>query len=404
VDSSNKGCATCAKGNEQGNGSDYIHVGEGGAWFIGAQNTIKYCIALSADFGVDRARAEQAVAGAFERWSAYMTKKHVYTRVSEAGRLAVKTEYLHACNGSEDLKFYLGLQPPHSAWQGQEAASVAKSVRTSYDLFKGWGKGFIWLTPPGTVVPDYSPETSDFPNWRLDENLDIILTHELGHVYGVEHVENTVMRYNIANFLKRFPGDKLALPLSIDYAEELKVCGDCVMNFRGSLGWVTMENGKITRNMPAENFELLTGQKPAGNGENIYGNIRGDKKSGFSLEISDGVNTFSFPVEFNFENSLSFSDSAKIFHYSKSTQVNANTVATMNNLVARGGGTTPGKIVTKSGVTLELSLNRNMMATAPPPDNDYQHRAPILGPLNISYILNGQIRPLLMVNAAELNK
>src|SRR5581483_9549815 len=88
----------CAKGNEQGNGSDYVHVGDGSAWFLDASRTIKYCYILSPNFGASETRALQAVDTAFSRWSDYIAKKRVYSQQVLNAQLAINHSRLPACD------------------------------------------------------------------------------------------------------------------------------------------------------------------------------------------------------------------------------------------------------------------------------------------------------------------
>ncbi|MGZ3693350.1 MAG: hypothetical protein ACXWQO_04040 [Bdellovibrionota bacterium] len=94
------------------------------------------------------------------------------------------------CDGTEDLKIYYGVE--------NESVREAKKLYDnpaafahleSYDEQTGQGKGFIWIAR--------SPEILFHPYHRL-----ALLIHEMGHAFGHDHIEGTIMDGNIAGILK----------------------------------------------------------------------------------------------------------------------------------------------------------------------------------------------------------
>jgi len=175
-------------------GGDNFRPEHKSAWFLqDTSREIKYCIENSSDFSSDTHILNLYVDHAFTHWKKYFDNKHL--SYNKRGEVFFKTNFLSNCNGNEDLTFYFGISNQKiEKEKKQHDAPVAFAVREKYNHQQGWGKGYVWVTNPNTV-------REDFPNWNVPSALFKILTHEIGHILGCGHVDNTIMRSDIARFI-----------------------------------------------------------------------------------------------------------------------------------------------------------------------------------------------------------
>ncbi len=134
------------EGQDRGNGTDYVPAEDEGAWFADPNKTIVYCVDVSADFGLPREKVESIVEQSFGAWQTYVAEKQIRTDIPFA-------RYRKAeCSGVVDLTFYFGKEPVagHVLSKGRR---LGAAVRTSYDPKTGWGSGYIWIAPHGSVAP-----------------------------------------------------------------------------------------------------------------------------------------------------------------------------------------------------------------------------------------------------------
>ena len=194
-----------------GNGSDYFPAEHGSAWFLGSRK-IRWCREGFDDEG--------AIAWAFERWRRYLVKKELNDaryhpeRVRQPGDpvLAMSHEPMERCDGSEDLKFYLGVEDERvKRYLPYYVNPIGFAERESYDPATGWGKGLVWV--------------------GRREGLRPVLVHELGHVAGCGHVTDTVMDADLAGLIAGDRVSKLFNSSSIDWwgksYRELLLCETC---------------------------------------------------------------------------------------------------------------------------------------------------------------------------------
>ncbi len=384
--SSNPACGvSCSHGNEQGNGSDYIHEDEGYAWFLNSKKTIHYCVNMASSFGVDKKAAESAIEEAFARWRDYIHKKKIFADYWPELQLTTNAQRLATCDGKEDLTFYLGLGRPKGILSSDR---VAATVQTSFDPFARWGKGLIWVTSSGTIIPDELQKEVVFPDWAQSYNLAGILTHELGHVYGNDHVEGTIMAHEIANamleneeFRRRFLG-------SIDGTQELKVCYDCMVNAKGSLGIILgnyRPHASEAKNMLdtiSRNFKVMTGHDPKGSAFEIEARLVQSDNENWELQVSEGSEKYAFPIKLNMNSLLNFSGQP-IFRRTYGERFSmpgagAGTAISRDSS-EHDGISLEGTLQTAQGTSLPIVLTRNLVVSESPHPNKG-------APLMISYL------------------
>ena len=246
-------------GFEAGNGTDNEKFG-GTSWFLNQNRSVSYCYDESATFFVSKDDVEKGLADAFEQWRAYVDAKKINARRVAAGnsKLTLATTFVlkPRCDGSEDLKFYLGSDNARvKDYRKNYESPVAFAGQTAYDPVQGWGKGFVWLAPAGSIDP-----VQQFPNWHLSlATFNAVILHEVGHVLGCGHVSGTIMDENLSALLQHL----IAAPFSflkIDSTRELAVCADCEVVTSGSVG-----GSESFTASARQTFSYFTG-KPAGVG------------------------------------------------------------------------------------------------------------------------------------------
>jgi hypothetical protein len=218
---------------------------------------------------------------------------------------------LKACQGNEDLTFKLGtLDTQDRAEISKHVRPASFALRQSYDIKKGWGKGFIWVAPIGFLnESDQSGETQ-YPDWRRSYSLEGILLHEWGHVFGTPHVDGTVMSKNIYLQVISTIEERRKFATKIDYTRELVV--NSLRDFRqhGQLGTFRYYiNPERIEDTTAANFLRLTGRARVGEIKSWYQVL--DKKE--FLNVSDDQGEFQFELTEKKGNASHSTDYVSVF-------------------------------------------------------------------------------------------
>lgn len=308
--------STFSEGDERGNGADITQASDSSAWFARSNRTIQICYEVAPQFGVSTARIETTIKGAFAKWEEYIAAKGVMKLArssKEAWGLSSQVSVNKSCAGNEDLVFKFGILDADvtQAMSGRKNP-VALSVRTKYDPVARWGAGFVWVASSGSLGSDPGyfgfgmDGTKDFPNWTVQDSLEGLVLHEVGHILGNEHVAGTIMDANISHHL-------MGQPLTSSYSISLKTVDSfyqlmswrlCDCKAEGVLG-IDQDAFNPDRSNPAapplkhldttaQNFLLLTGRASIGK---ISAQLVFDKETVLSLVVSDSVGTYDFPIE-----------------------------------------------------------------------------------------------------------
>lgn len=252
-------------GGVNGGGSDHFPEDFGSAWFLDSTpgRTIKVCFQKdAASFPMNDKDIQDAFKFAMDSWEKYIQDKSVNESDPEDPRdpasylIVTKYEILPKC-GNEDLAIYLG-------YTNQMISDVRAKLfdpdgfahKISYDLDKGWGKGFIWLK--GIEDFKFLWDKNDFLN------LKGIFIHELGHVFGNDHRDGTIMSSEFSEMLQPefyrggFLWDLYKFHMtSIDWSEELVQCLSCKLLHEDGMLW--LPGSKFEK----ETFKYLTGVYPS---------------------------------------------------------------------------------------------------------------------------------------------
>jgi hypothetical protein len=251
-------------GGGAGNGAKIFDA----AWFT-EHRTINWCIAGENQLGVPTPQVIATISKAFAIWNEYLDAKGLQENLPSklnpnelSPRLFAGQKFHQDCYPMIDLVFYLGPIPQvvADAKAKYYDTAIAFSHSIGYSIEKGRGLGFIWIR--GAKVAG-----EEELNWADTRNLLGIFLHELGHVFGCQHVDGTIMHKNIASTIRR----KEELPkvqekfeaglysrdflTGIDFERELY--------FMPILQFAGLSNARSNPDHVAS-FEFLTGRKPLG--------------------------------------------------------------------------------------------------------------------------------------------
>ena len=201
-------------GTSSGGGNGYSN--RGNPWFLENTVRVNYCIDLDEQaMGVSAARAAELVRSALQYWknSFALSLRNEYGpgELVPFGQVRIATQdFLQSpCSDSTPLRFQLGrlATPQQEQLIGLNHDLIGIAMRTAYDNVNMRGSGFVFITPQTgplkTRAAGFSEEA-----WSTCDGcvLELALRHELGHVFGVEHVGDGDMNWNfMANhFLAEF--------------------------------------------------------------------------------------------------------------------------------------------------------------------------------------------------------
>lgn len=281
-------------GGYSGGGGDHQDIGTGTAWYIGNKK-ISYCIEKSANFGVGTVDLQQTFEKAAATWRQYILQRHIQMDLPPEHRLNLNFQYQGACQGSENLRLYFGVDSPEVVEAKKKYQKpYALSYRESYDVATGMGKGFIWLAQTGSLFP-LAGDTG-FPNWTKPFTVHGMMLHELGHVLGVGHLDGTIMREEM-----------MATMQLMDSSEEWSLKrGEAKLTNIDDIKILFLRNyfdlvipGRLTyRQDPLETaaiFHLFMGRNPVGEVQTSFINgtpfkwILGDDRGQVTFDISSSV-------------------------------------------------------------------------------------------------------------------
>lgn len=201
-----------ANGTDVGSAGDNVPDEHLAAWFVAGHGPIRVCFEVAPDFGVTRAEARAALVEALRLWGKYF----------EPRRIALEPRYaIDHCSADTELAVYFGVESARvKAAKGQFYNPTAFVHREKFDRDIPRGKGFVWVAKQASIRA-----APPFPDWRRGGRLLAVLLHELGHVYGSDHVPGTIMAAEISELLdSAWSETELA---RIDHCRELAPCNYC---------------------------------------------------------------------------------------------------------------------------------------------------------------------------------
>lgn len=273
----------------------------GNPWWLRNTEEVRWCLELDAET-VSVGPAQ--VTALFDRALAYW--RHEFTILGESGdtvpSLGTQRFAQVACSEPRvDLRLVLGagaLRPEERDYFGERLGDVVGiAVRTSYDTVMLRGRGFIYVMGDPYELKDINTPNGTFRPWTREQRLFRVLVHELGHVFGLPHVEHTVMD---ADGPAYWAHEWWELNSSND-SNELKSWGavpevfESCVNSAAEPGWLFSFLGRpYSRNPPCMRFELGDREHP---GRMLARDGRsGEYAEVGKLEFGWRLNTLNMPV------------------------------------------------------------------------------------------------------------
>lgn len=179
--------ATALRAGGESSGGGLVIGDRGNPWFLENTENVRYCIITdTAHFSASVDESRAAITRALNYWQSALTSR---PKIQTQIRVGTQNFTEVPCDHEAiDLHFVLGqLTAEQKKLLGNLKSTIGTTYRTSYDPINMKASGFVYVAPdsgPGT--PDVSLK-QDF--WGSDDNfrLDLVLMHELGHVFGLQH-------------------------------------------------------------------------------------------------------------------------------------------------------------------------------------------------------------------------
>jgi|GEM_PF-4485928 len=208
-----------AQGGSVSGGADYPVDMK--AWFTSddLNATVKTCIEVGDHFGFSKEALQRLVQKSFQRWAddyiqiggkLRQDDSKAWNRCSIDGtiragyRIATRMQMLDHCDGSEDLTIFFGvenndIQARKKKYNFPFGFAELTDLLSMHLHQAPWSKGMIWIAAPESVDPKFQ-----VPLWTNYDGapLEMLLLHEMGHVFGNQHIDGTVMSADIGQFLE----------------------------------------------------------------------------------------------------------------------------------------------------------------------------------------------------------
>jgi len=255
-------------GHETGNGTG-DNPYDGVAWFGKRidDKAINICYQVSENFSKTEIDFEYLIRSRFEIWKKYFLDTYSICKdyqTTTKGTICLQTKYTisSTCDSEVDLKIYFGSEPQNNSdllklnkLKKSAGAAVLESFRKENVI---WGKGLIWIAPENYYYTGY-------PNWKDLGVLKTTLLHEIGHVFGSDHVQGTIMEENIyklfnkiktkaTNYYDKIDWERYLYPKTMALDNETTLLSGYHIQKRNAL------------------FEYLYNRPPQGKVRIVYGN------------------------------------------------------------------------------------------------------------------------------------
>ncbi len=212
-------------------GGGELFTDAGNPWFVQNTESIRYCIEIDeVNFGQERAVVDSKIRAAFDYWKREFQLIDYWPWLGIPPKdmlLATQTLLMVTCQEQHDLTFQFGvLSEQQAQFLRFPEKVVAKSVRTEYDPKILKGKGFIYVSPETGpyALKGPGPWGSILPNrWRhaMGRNLEMVLAHELGHIFGIQHISLDEHAFNL--MAEDFPALMISLPFGDMITPEIEM-------------------------------------------------------------------------------------------------------------------------------------------------------------------------------------
>jgi hypothetical protein len=167
-----------------------INLDRNNPWFISTPTSppqpVKYCIARHPDFSSPMKNITQSIGWALNYWYRQFAQVNRGSAFTVAAEKFVRTS--NCDDPTVDLRLLFGVppsDPKELEYIYPREDHIGITVRTHYEDLRG--KGFIYFSPD-TGPNKFKITPSHLKPWS-GSALEAALIHELGHVFGLPHVE-----------------------------------------------------------------------------------------------------------------------------------------------------------------------------------------------------------------------
>jgi len=262
-------------------GGDNIPSYYGASWFNHSAGKINYCLGLDKNYSYSKNQLREMIDRSILSWRKYYLEK---TKIGNRYAINDNTPNFNfifesECSKRTKVIFYFNIQNKLTLANKARFQNPYSFAAFNYDQ----KIGYFWFSDLAEKMKDQ----------MISKNaLEVLIMHELGHAFGVPHVESTIMKEGIVKSLTNpFLTTDIDLQGKVIFStrENFEISGKIPLNF--GVG-----------NTPESLFERFTGKKPIGTikARLINSHLKQfDEKSAFQLFFSDDSGEFKINLNSN---------------------------------------------------------------------------------------------------------
>ncbi len=166
-------------------------------WWLANTKRVEFCIQIdAANFGMSQDLAKKRFFEAVNYWKESLANRDFLVsdkKMLQADQLGIGSQeflFVDSCNQAK-LRIQLGyLNEKQEKAIGNPRDFVGVTIREEYDKETMTGKGFVYISPESGPLKMDGENILPRP-WSLKDGalLRLVLIHELGHLFGVQHGE-----------------------------------------------------------------------------------------------------------------------------------------------------------------------------------------------------------------------
>ncbi len=293
-------------GAMDGGGSGANFPESGAAWFYQdkKEGYISVCIKHDPNFKADYDEAKRTIKESFKTWDKYINEHKIYDQYDDNGnpipydkrlKILTKIKIFETCTKDIDLTFYFGVidKKVQNVLDNMiNPKAFAYRNYSDIDAINGTSKGIVYIfSPKPKQSSDGSWDLDDLQiyDWSLPNYLYAMVLHEVGHIMGVGHIENTIMQKDFKHLYMtasindpQYSKYKNYLT-KIDHENFVLLNNDDLKVTFGSLGPYGSKEEK-------ESFKFFTGHELTGKSQ-VFFTWMDSEKPYYQFHINDSKNS-----------------------------------------------------------------------------------------------------------------